>query len=105
FSLVTFSRFLSGSSEHCKAGMLMTRQLNTLGRNCLVLILAAYSSHAAGLEYELSVGYLGEYTDNARRTGDEETSDIIHHPYVTAGIEHLAPRLELGADYRLQRRS
>lgn len=84
--------------------MLMTTYLKVLGKNGLLVAFAACSGHAAAVEYNVSVGYSGEYTDNARRAADDEVSDVIHRPHVSTAIQHLAPRLELGADYRIQRR-
>jgi hypothetical protein len=60
---------------------------------------------SAALEYSASVGYLGEYRDNANRTvGSDEESDIIHRPRFAFAGDHVGPRFEAGFNYRAQQR-
>lgn len=82
----------------------MTSYSRGLGRAAVAAAFAVSSGQTMALEYGASIGYLGEYTDNVRRSAEGEESDVIHRPYVSAVVEHLGPRLELGANYRLQRR-
>ena len=58
---------------------------------------------SSGLEYAASVGYSGEYSDNASRTSEEE-SDFVHRPGFDFSGSHSGPSVDLGFGYSAHRR-
>lgn len=77
------------------------RELAPLTATILMLVL---SGTAAALDATVDLSYGAEYTSNTTRSEDDEIGEWIHIPAIDIGLSENGAALELGADYRIERR-